>query len=40
MIRAGFILNIIGAVLVTVIMVFISFPILGIDIYSVPIWAK
>lgn len=40
MMRAGFLLNLIGAVLVTAIMVFISFPILGIDIYSVPIWVK
>lgn len=40
MMKAGLILNIIGTVLITLILIFISFPILGIDIYSSPSWLK
>ncbi len=40
MMKAGLILNLIGAVLITIILVYISFPILGIDIYTTPSWVK
>lgn len=40
MMKAGLILNLIGAVLITLILVYISFPILGIDIYTTPSWVK
>lgn len=40
MMKAGLILNLIGAVLITLILIYVSFPILGIDIYTVPNWSK
>lgn len=39
MVRAGILLNLIGAVLITLVFYFVSAPLLGIDLDLVPIWA-
>ena len=40
MVRAGLLLNLIGAVLITLVFYFVSAPLLGIDMSLVPIWAR
>lgn len=39
MVRAGILLNLLGAVLISLFFYFVSSPLLGIDLRSVPVWA-